>query len=1133
MKAIIERGATSVILHVFVQDSSLTTGAGLAGLVFNSAGLTCARLRGGETLASPTFQDITTLGTYEAPTANTQIRFKQVHATNAPGWYEIHLHNDWLDATNTRRNLVIMLFGAANMAPVNIEVELSGFSLHDVDPDVNVVKVANTVQTARDLGLALPAVAPAANGGLPTVNANNRVKAILERWISDDAPGTPDALDANGGVNSNLQAILGTLLTEAGAGRLTAAFKMLFDVAAPVFTAANVNQSGDAYSVANGRLPAALTAGGNIKADMFGVLGTVLTEDVGGYLAAGFKKLFNVAVALTVADKALLSAQDVRDTMKLAPTVGVPVAGSVDKHLDDIETDTTEIGAAGAGLTALGDARLANLDATVNSRSTYAGGAVASVTGDVGGKVLGGGASALTGTGARVVDAIGNNVAPASDVTTLLSRIVGTLAAGTHNPQSGDAYGVVSNGTYGNSALQVLIDALNDLTAQQIRDAMKLAPTAGAPAAGSVDTHLDDIEADTAQIGLAALQPVGCKTAMAYGRANAIAQRTYRTKHFIPYGATNFRLCYANTYLATGTVAETDTGNAINLKCAIESSDGSIVSATWGGAATKDIPQGEYATSDVIAMTVPVGGYVWVRCCVTVGAGEYYPTSWTTNSNDGEGSCDGDRAAAGEITAGTVAGVYPLVLLGSPLVECPSVAILGDSIGQGARDYSWRSGYPLGGGWFRRTLDGVMPYTQFSQSGDRLYWQQDATKRPITHALLGLYRHAVVACGVNDVYYGYTLANIEAYALALGGIAAAAGCVPHLVTVTPITTSTDAWTTLGNQVLSANEAARLSLNGWARAIPAPFASCIDFAAPVEDASGKWLAPATVLDSGTASGGAANNLTDAAKAWTQNVYYGNSAIRITGGTGVGQVYPCSTAGGNTATVYYVNPSVFSPIPDGTSIYQIEQTLTTDGIHPGAYGHNLMAAVLQPCTRFPALHSALPEQNLLITEKLPSRPYLAGSAAATGEVQTDAAAALTDYDPPTNAEMVARTLAAAAYALATVCTEARLAELDAVNLPATTDAILADTGTDGVVVAAASKTGYALSAAAITAILDSSTAGAATADTVREALQAARAQGMGKWALAGNVLTIYKQDGVTALVAFTLAPAGGPYTSRTPA
>lgn len=60
-----------------------------------------------------------------------------------------------------------------------------------------------------------------------------------------------------------------------------------------------------------------------------------------------------------------------------------------------------------------------------------------------------------------------------------------------------------------------------------------------------------------------------------------------------------------------------------------------------------------------------------------------------------------------------------------------------------------------------------------------------------------------------------------------------------------------------------------------------------------------------------------------------------------------------------------------------------------------------------------------------------------------------------------------LSGGAVALASVCTETRLAELDAANLIADVAAvkgdtanILADTGTDGVVVAAASKTGYSL-------------------------------------------------------------------------
>jgi hypothetical protein len=64
------------------------------------------------------------------------------------------------------------------------------------------------------------------------------------------------------------------------------------------------------------------------------------------------------------------------------------------------------------------------------------------------------------------------------------------------------------------------------------------------------------------------------------------------------------------------------------------------------------------------------------------------------------------------------------------------------------------------------------------------------------------------------------------------------------------------------------------------------------------------------------------------------------------------------------------------------------------------------------------------------------------------------------------------------LASVCTESRLSELDAANLPTDIDAILADTGTDGVVVASGSKTGYALSAAGVDAILDEVVEGATT-------------------------------------------------------
>lgn len=60
----------------------------------------------------------------------------------------------------------------------------------------------------------------------------------------------------------NLTQILGTTLTETVGGYLTAAFKKFFDIAVPVFTTAAINQTGDSYT----RLGA--PAGASVSADI-------------------------------------------------------------------------------------------------------------------------------------------------------------------------------------------------------------------------------------------------------------------------------------------------------------------------------------------------------------------------------------------------------------------------------------------------------------------------------------------------------------------------------------------------------------------------------------------------------------------------------------------------------------------------------------------------------------------------------------------------------------------------------------------------------------------------------------------------------------------------------------------------
>ena len=67
-----------------------------------------------------------------------------------------------------------------------------------------------------------------------------------------------------------------------------------------------------------------------------------------------------------------LTSQQVRDAMKLAPTIGAPAAGSVDAELDDILADTSTMEPLVSS----------NLDASVSSRSSHTAADAASATMD-------------------------------------------------------------------------------------------------------------------------------------------------------------------------------------------------------------------------------------------------------------------------------------------------------------------------------------------------------------------------------------------------------------------------------------------------------------------------------------------------------------------------------------------------------------------------------------------------------------------------------------------------------------------------------------------------------------------------------------------------------------------------------
>ncbi len=115
-KISIVKGTTSKLLDLFVQDSSSTVGAGLTGLAYNTGSLTGYYYREGAASAVAITLATMTLGTWATG------GFIVADGTNMPGVYQLGIPDAAL--ASGANSVVVMLKGAANMAPVILEIEL-------------------------------------------------------------------------------------------------------------------------------------------------------------------------------------------------------------------------------------------------------------------------------------------------------------------------------------------------------------------------------------------------------------------------------------------------------------------------------------------------------------------------------------------------------------------------------------------------------------------------------------------------------------------------------------------------------------------------------------------------------------------------------------------------------------------------------------------------------------------------------------------------------------------------------------------------------------------------------------------------------------------------------------------------
>lgn len=148
MKLTIQKATTSKLIQFFVLDSSQTDGRGLTGLVYNTGSLTAYYYREGVAAPATSISLVTmTVGTWASG------GFKEIDSTNMPGWYQLGVPDAAL--ADSAESVIIMLKGAANMAPVEIEIQLGMY--FDDDGTATFDPTTDSLQAIRD---AIAASAP-------------------------------------------------------------------------------------------------------------------------------------------------------------------------------------------------------------------------------------------------------------------------------------------------------------------------------------------------------------------------------------------------------------------------------------------------------------------------------------------------------------------------------------------------------------------------------------------------------------------------------------------------------------------------------------------------------------------------------------------------------------------------------------------------------------------------------------------------------------------------------------------------------------------------------------------------------------------------------------------------------------
>jgi hypothetical protein len=265
------------------------------------------------------------------------------------------------------------------------------------------------------------------------------------------------------------------------------------------------------------------------------------------------------------------------------------------------------------------------------------------------------------------------------------------------------------------------------------------------------------------------------------------------------------------------------------------------------------------------------------------------------------------------------------------------------------------------------------------------------------------------------------------------------------------------------------------------------------------------------------------------------------VKVSDGTGTGQIDLTSgvvkantikwadgditetylTLGGNTLPLVMVSGiSGDETAADTLELFAEALDQSTGQLDSGSVANGTLTAAAIAADAFTAAKFAADvttelQSGLATAAELAKVPKSDGTATwnatALASINTQVDTALADYDGPTNAELSTALAAADDAVLAAVAT-----------ISGNVDLILADTGTDGVVVASGSKTGYSLASTGLDQISASTPTGVAT--TFATKMMQLWARFFGRVTKDSDEIKTYRSDGTTVATTQTYTSSG---------